>query len=73
LASEIIEAPITGKIIEVNVSAGDQVKEGSTICVIEAMKMKNKIFAPVSGAIKEIKASAGQVMQGGDVLAVIEY
>lgn len=45
--TEVIEAPLPGKIIAVNVKKGDTVKEGATICVIEAMKMENPILAPI--------------------------
>ncbi len=73
MAQEIIEVPITGKIISVEVKAGDTVKEGDVICYIESMKMENPILAPVAGTITEIQVSVGQVVEAGKLLAIIEY
>ena len=38
MARETVEVPITGKIISVNVKAGDAVKEGDILCMLESMK-----------------------------------
>jgi len=73
LAQEIIEVPITGKIISVEVKVGDVVQEGDVICYIESMKMENPILAPVAGKITEIKVAVGEVVESGNRLAVIEY
>ena len=73
MAREIIEAPITGKIISVNVKVGDKIKEGDTVCMLESMKMENPIVAPVSGKITEIMVTANQNVETGQVVAVIEY
>ena len=59
MAQEIIEVPITGKIISVEVKSGDAVKEGDTLCVLESMKMENPILAPVGGTVTDIQVSAG--------------
>ena len=73
MAREIVEIPIAGKIISVNVRPGDEVKEGDTLCILESMKMENPILTPVGGTITEIKISVGQVVGTGDVVAIIEY
>jgi len=73
VAQEIVEVPITGKIISVEVKAGDAVKEGDTLCILESMKMENPILAPVAGTISDIKVSEGEVVETGGVIAVIEY
>jgi biotin carboxyl carrier protein len=70
---EIIEAPIPGKVLAVNVTAGNTVEEGAVICTIEAMKMENPIMSPVKGSVKEILVSPGAIVKTGDKLAVIEY
>ncbi len=72
MAQEMVEAPITGKVVGVEVKAGDAVKEGDVICYIESMKMENPIIAPVDGTIKEIKVAVGQVVETGNLLAIIE-
>ena len=73
MAREIVEIPIAGKIISVNVRSGDEVREGDTLCILESMKMENPILTPVGGTITEIKVSVGQVVGTGDVVAIIEY
>ena len=73
MAKEIVEFPITGKIIEVNAKTGDMVKEGDVLCMLESMKMENPIIAPVDGTVTEINLKAGQVVEAGDQVAVIEY
>ena len=73
MAQEVVEVPITGKIIGVNVKSGDTVKEGDILCLLESMKMENPILAPVDGTINEIKVTVDQVVSPGEVIAVIEY
>jgi biotin carboxyl carrier protein len=73
LAQEVIEVPITGKIMSVEVKEGDTVEEGDVICFIESMKMENPILAPVAGTITEIQVSEGQAVETGNLIAIIEY
>ena len=73
MAKEILEVPITGKITSCEVNVGDSVKEGDTICSIEAMKMDNAIMAPHSGKITELKVKQGMIVEAGEIIAVIEY
>jgi biotin carboxyl carrier protein len=72
LAQEIVEVPITGKLISIEVKVGDAVQEGDVICFIESMKMENPILVPVAGTITEIQVSVGEVVETGNVIAVIE-
>jgi len=69
---EIIEVPLVGKIVSVDVKVGDKVKEGDTLCVLESMKMENPIMAPADGTITEIKVAAEQIVAVGDLTAIIE-
>ncbi len=73
MAQEIIEAPLNGKIISVNVKPGDVVNEGDTLCVLESMKMENPILAPVKGTITQIGITVDQVFKPGETIAIIEY
>ena len=54
------------------VKEGDQVKEGETLCIVEAMKLMNEIKAPASGTIKKINAKDAMPIKKGDVLMIIE-
>ena len=73
MAQEIIEVPLTGKIISVNVKSGDEVKEGDVLCLLESMKMENPILAPVNGTVTQVKVIIEQVVTVGGIIAVIEY
>ena len=73
MAQEIVEAPLTGKIIKVEVKPGDKIKEGDTVVILESMKMENPILAPVAGVIAKVDVTVGQVVKTGDVITVIEY
>ena len=48
-----------GNIQEVFVKKGEAVEEGSRLCILEAMKMKNVMIAPVSGTVKKINVKVG--------------
>lgn len=72
MSQEIVEVPITGKIISVNVKVGDEVKEGDILCILESMKMENPILAPVDGTINEVGICADQVVKPGETIAIIE-
>ena len=73
MAQEIIEVPITGKILSVEVSVGSDVEEGDVICYVESMKMENPILAPVAGKVTEIQVAKGDAVEVGKVIAVLEY
>ena len=73
MAEENVQVPITGKIISVNVKAGDAVDEGDIICILESMKMENPILAPVGGTVANVGVAADQTVKPGDTIAVIEY
>jgi acetyl-CoA carboxylase biotin carboxyl carrier protein len=53
------------------VQVGDTVKEGQTICIIEAMKLLNEIEADKSGVIKEVLVENGQAVEYGQPLFII--
>jgi len=54
------------------VQVGDQVNEGDTLCIIEAMKMMNQIEAEVSGTIKSIRVQNGDPVEYGQALFVVD-
>ena len=54
------------------VQVGDQVNEGDTLCIIEAMKMMNQIEAEVSGVIKSVRVQNGDPVEYGQTLFVID-
>ena len=62
-------APVAAKSF---VEIGDTVKEGQTVCIIEAMKILNEIESDKSGVVKEILCENGQAVEYGQPLFVIE-
>lgn len=66
-----ITAPMSGTIFKTLVKAGDSVKNGQAVIILEAMKMENEIFAPCDGTVAELKVSEGAAVSPGDVLVVI--
>ena len=70
-AGEAVKSPMPGNILKINVTQGQQVKEGDVIMILEAMKMENEIVATRSGTIAQIAVSKGAVVETGAVLAVI--
>ena len=66
-----IVAPMPGSIVNINVSAGQAVKAGDVLIVLEAMKMETDITAPCDGVVKQIVTSKGATVNTDDVLLVI--
>jgi biotin carboxyl carrier protein len=61
-----------GKVVRLLVKAGDSVKSGDGIIVVEAMKMENELKAPAPGTVKEIRVAEGKAVSAGEVLVVLE-
>ncbi len=64
-------SPMPGTILNVNVTAGQAVKKGDLMFILEAMKMENEIVAPEDGVVKQIIAQKGATVDTDEVLAVI--
>ena len=66
-----VEAPMPGGIIALHVKAGDAVKTGDPLVVLESMKMHNEITAPIDGVVKRLNCKVGEQVSFGHVLAEI--
>ncbi len=66
-----VPSPMPGTILSVNVAAGQAVKSGQVLLVLEAMKMENDIVAPCDGTVKQVLVSKGSTVNTDDVLVVI--
>ncbi|MCW8132268.1 MAG: biotin/lipoyl-binding protein [Planctomycetota bacterium] len=66
-----INSPIPGLIKSVKVKAGDDVAEGQTVVVLEAMKMENEIPAPRAGTVQSVDVQPGQTVAAGLLLVTL--
>jgi biotin carboxyl carrier protein len=69
--SNIVKSLLPGLIIDVKVGAGEKVKAGQNIVVMEAMKMENQIQATIDGTVKKIFVKKGDNVAEGDALIEI--
>ncbi len=67
-----ITAPMPGTILEIKKSAGEPVKKGDIVFILEAMKMENEIMSPRDGIILQVAAAVGASVDTGDILAVMQ-
>ena len=63
-----VEAPMPGNILDVKVKAGDAVKAGDVLVILEAMKMENDIVAPQDGTVASVSVAKGDTVNVNDVL-----
>ncbi len=64
--------PMPGKITDVRVKIGDKVKSGTTVCILEAMKMFNELKTDVSGTVKAVNVEVGSMVSTSDLIVLIE-
>ncbi len=67
-----ITSPMPGRIVGIKVEVGQDVKEGDSVILVEAMKMENELHAPKSGKVKKISVKMGEAVEAGQDLVVIE-
>ncbi len=71
-AGERVAAPMPGNILSVNVAAGDTVKKGQVLMILEAMKMENEIMAPCDGKVTAVAVTKGAAVESGALLCTIQ-
>jgi biotin carboxyl carrier protein len=67
----VITAPMQGTIVKVSVKAGEVIKAGQSICVLEAMKMENEVSAPADGEVVDLRVEPGDTVSPGQVIAIV--
>jgi acetyl-CoA/propionyl-CoA carboxylase biotin carboxyl carrier protein len=67
-----IESPIPGTVADVEAAEGDELREGDTLVVVEAMKMKNQIGAPRDGTVDEVLVDPDEDVDQGQPLARLD-
>ena len=71
MAEVAVEAPITGVIVEISVSVGEEVSDGDLLVVIESMKMENEILSEYDGTVKEILIRRNQNISQEDPMLIL--
>ena len=71
-ASAAVTSPLPGTITKVNVAAGQKVKKGEVLLVMEAMKMANDVVAEADGTVQQVCVKEGQSVNQGDVLIQLQ-
>ena len=69
---EKVTSPMPGTILDIKVKAGDSVKKGQVLLVLEAMKMENEIMAPKDGVVASLSVAQGAAVEAGTMLCAIE-
>lgn len=72
ISAKEITAPLPGVITNIKVKAGDSVRSGQVVAVLEAMKMENDLLAARDGTVKEIKVEKGEGVLEGAVIITFE-
>ena len=67
-----MQAPGAGKVIAVEVGAGQSVRQGDSLLVVEAMKLETPVRAPCHGVVREVRVAPGALVQTRQVLVIIE-
>ncbi len=71
MAEIAVESPITGVIVEIGVSVGDEVNEGDLLVVIESMKMENEILSEYDGSVKQVLVFPNQNISQEDPMLIL--
>ena len=68
---QTVAAEMPGKVVKIVAGAGESVREGQGIVILEAMKMENEIPSPVAGVVSEMAVSEGQTVEAGAPLFTV--
>ncbi len=68
---DTIFSPMPGTILDIKVQAGDLVKSGQVLLILEAMKMENEIMAAADGTVVSVQVTKGASVNAGEALIVI--
>jgi oxaloacetate decarboxylase alpha subunit len=69
--ARVIESPLAGNIVKINVGLGQRVASGDVVVVLEAMKMETEVRSPSAGSVTEIRIKEGDAVGLGAALLVL--
>jgi len=67
-----VHAPMPALVVKVEVDVGDEIKNGQSLLILEAMKMENEIRSHQAGKVKEIYVTRGKAVEKGELLLLLE-
>jgi len=70
-AGGTLTSPMPGKVVKILVAEGDQVEEGQTLLILEAMKMQNEYKSPISGKLTKIFIQEGAAVETGAPMVMV--
>jgi acetyl/propionyl-CoA carboxylase alpha subunit len=70
--AQAVPAPILGAVVSIDVAAGDSVRRGQQLAVLEAMKMEHVVSARVAGVVRELRVRPGDTVTEDSVLMLID-
>ena len=70
--AEVVSSPMPGTIVNTVVSAGQAVKKGDVLVVLEAMKMENEIMAPHDATVAAVHVNKGDSVESGTPLVSLQ-
>ncbi len=68
----VVKSPMFGRIVKLNVETSGLVSKGDLLCILDSMKIENKILSPVNGCIKEISVMEGEQISLGHPIMLLE-
>jgi biotin carboxyl carrier protein len=68
----LITSQMPGKVVKINVKAGQEVSKGETLIILEAMKMENELKSGLNAIVKSINITEGQSIESGHLMLELE-
>lgn len=68
---EEVRAEMVAAVLQVDVTVGDEVRPGTTLLLLESMKMEIPVLCETGGRVRRIDVVPGDVVQEGDLLVVV--
>jgi biotin carboxyl carrier protein len=66
-----VRAPMTGRVVQVAVAAGDRVAVDQLLVILQAMKMEYRLTAPAAGVVERVACAAGEMVDLGTMLVTL--